>query len=89
MEMNANNANIDAKVQTTLFQYRLMPPSQMLFGRQIHSRLHLLKPLPQTTDAVNDHKKFRKLSIGIRFQCRNYVGSNKWLFGRIKKRLTT
>lgn len=97
LKMNCNKSDIENKLQLILFQYRIMPhaetqssPSQMLFGKQIRSRLDLLLPTNndnRTQTTINDNKNVIQFNIGTRVECRNYVDSVKWLFGTIKKQI--
>lgn len=92
--MDANAANVYEKLCKMLLQYRIAPhattnrsPAELFLGRKLRTRLDLLLPSHEEDGAYmpyqNDSKSFK---IGERVSCRNFVGRDKWRFGRIKDR---
>ncbi|KMQ86353.1 hypothetical protein RF55_14672 [Lasius niger] len=92
--MDANAANVYEKLCKMLLQYRIAPhattnrsPAELFLGRKLRTRLDLLLPSHEEDGAYmpyqNDSRSFK---IGERVSCRNFVGRDKWRFGRIKDR---
>lgn len=80
-----------------LLQYRKMPhsltkqsPSQLMFGREIRSRLDLIKPNGDciVKETIKDNN-VRKFNLGIRVAVRDYVTKYKWMYGKIIEKLGT
>ena len=78
-----------------LMHYRSSPhavtgktPPEMLFGRNIRTRLDLLHPTPEdrTDKGTTDEVKTRQLKIGDLVWSRNYQKEVKWLPGKITKK---
>lgn len=75
-----------------LLQYRKMPhsitkqsPSFLMFGREIKSRLDLLKP-KQSKVITKSDLKCRSFDVGDRVAVRDYVHHDKWIFGEVKEK---
>lgn len=91
--MQATHANTQTNLQQLLMQYRNTPhaitgksPVEMLYSRKLRTRLDLLKPV------VNKHfTQCAPISFmeGERVSARNYIGKEKWLFGRVSERIGT
>jgi hypothetical protein len=87
--------DLQIKLNNILMQYRKTPhpvtgksPSEMVFGRQIRSRIDLLIPKKENKIAFNVGKEVRELEIDQRVICRDYLKKNtKWQFGKIKARI--
>ena len=96
--MSGNSVQI--KLQRFLLNYRTtpqgttgIPPSQLLMGRQLRTRLDLV--IPDLSKHVQDaqsnqkhyhdqHAKCRSFVAGDRVLVRNYSGSPNWLPGTVK-----
>lgn len=86
----------EKKLSNVLLQYRKTPhsstgvsPAYMMFGRDIRSRLDILRPeeitmLPKPQLHIN---KTRELQVGERVACRDNIHEDKWVFGNVKERL--
>lgn len=78
-----------------LFQYRIMPhqgtgvsPSIKMFSRNIRSKLDLLHPRNEQGNLnINLDKKCFSFKREDRVAARNYVGRDKWYFGKIIERI--
>nr|CAH7743181.1 unnamed protein product [Callosobruchus chinensis] len=88
-----NNYNKNLELCKFLLQYRRTPhivtkksPSELMFGRQIRSRLDCLRPESDDNDIYNGYKKIRELEQGTRVAVRDYL-YEKWKFGMINKRI--
>lgn len=64
-------------------------PSELMFGRQIRSRLDFIKLVIQSKTNINRYKVVRNFHKGERVSCRDYTGKQKWRFGRIHAKLGT
>ena len=98
MTMSSNDINL--KVNTFLIRYRNTPhaitgesPSKLFLGRNLRTRLDLLKPdtkqavsNSQMKLALNDDRKLRQFEIGDNVLARDYRAKGKWLPGSIVSR---
>jgi len=92
--MNANTNNVHEKLCKMLLYYRIAPhavtkksPAELFLERKLRTRLDLLFPLQEKDEAlVSYHCDIRSFKVGERVSCRNYIGKNKWEFGRIRNR---
>ena len=98
MTMSSNDINL--KVNTFLIRYRNTPhaitgesPSKLFLGRNLRTRLNLLKPdtkqavsNSQMKLALNDDRKLREFEIGDNVLARDYRAKGKWLPGSIASR---
>ena len=89
------------RISRFLFSYRTTPhsttkctPAELLFGRNLRSRFHLLKPdLAARVEEKQDQQKKahdqgavnRSFEIGEPVYVRNYAQGPKWLAGHIQK----
>lgn len=87
-------AELQQKVNQILFQYRITPlskgksPAELHMGRQLRSKLHLLRPIPRATPPhPSSQITVREFKVGQRVLSRNYVGTEKWKLGTIIERL--
>lgn len=95
--LNPNPQDREKELQKILLQYRKMPhsttrrsPSYLMFNREIKSRLDLIKPIDKHPKEVIDYKfKCRSLNIGDRVAVREYIHTDKWLFGQITDKIGT
>lgn len=93
--LKGNESDRDKQLSNFLLNYRRTPhsvtglsPSFLMFNREIRTRLDLLKPfINQNNSYENTEIQVRNLEIGERVQCRDYIHSDKWVFGRVHKRL--
>jgi transposase InsO family protein len=84
-----------------LLTYRQTPhssthetPSKLFLGRELRSRLHLLKPNIKNTVRSNQEKacemrqekKYRQFEVGERVIARDYRGKDPWVAGNISER---
>jgi hypothetical protein len=87
-----NNNNLEIKLQNILLNYRQTPhattkksPCDLMLGRKMRSRLDLLKP-KKDSNKYNETITVRKLNVGQRVVCREYVSNKtKWMFGKVKE----
>ncbi|XP_055589292.1 uncharacterized protein K02A2.6-like [Uranotaenia lowii] len=91
--MDCNKSDLHSELYNILLSYRKMihpttghSPAQMVFGRQLRSRLDLMIPSDDPKDSVVQGK-VRDLTVGSRVSARNYDHSTIWEFGVIKERL--
>lgn len=92
--LSENPVHLEEKVQQILFQYRVTPlssgksPAELHMGRQLRTKLHLLKPIPQvSTHKPQDTLPVREYKVGSRVLSRNYIGPQKWKLGTVIERL--
>ena len=102
--MKIGKEPVEKKLETFLFTYRSTPhsttgrsPSELLLGRNLRSRLHLLRPDQRTDvdssqyrqrEVYNCHVKSRDFFIGDEVWVRSHVkGKEKWILGKIIKQL--
>ncbi|XP_071579209.1 uncharacterized protein [Temnothorax nylanderi] len=92
--MSTSKELVQLNLQKFLLQYRRTPhtttnksPSELMFGRQIRSRLDFLKPLNLEKSDINSDKLVISLVVGQRVACRDYLSNQKWRFGRVKEKL--
>ena len=92
--------SLDVKLQCFLLNYQTtpqgttgIPPSQLMMGRQIRTRLDQVIPdLTKHIQHVQDsqkhyhdkHTQCRNFALGDRVLVRNYAGSPHWLPGVVK-----
>lgn len=91
--MQTTHANVQVNLQRLLTQYRNTlhaitgkSPAEMLYSCKLRTRLDLLKPV------VNKYSMQCALisfTEEERVSARNYIGKEKWLFGRISERIGT
>lgn len=88
--------DIDREVCKFLLHYRSTPhtittqsPAKLLFGREINTRLDLLKPKSKEEEGrrANRAENGREFAVGTRVETRNYTRDAKWEFGHIKQKL--
>jgi len=60
-------------------------PSQLIYGRQIRSRIDLMLPSNEVHHGGKLHTK--QFSDGDRVRVRDYLSSDKWKFGRVVEKL--
>eukprot|EP00102_Acyrthosiphon_pisum_P016233 XP_008187120.1 PREDICTED: uncharacterized protein K02A2.6-like [Acyrthosiphon pisum] len=91
--LQSERNSIDLELAKLLLQYRKMPhsilnasPSFLMFGREIRSKLDLIKPKEIVRTDIQK-PNIRELAEGQRVGARNYLGKDKWRFGQIKKKL--
>ncbi|XP_018406799.1 PREDICTED: uncharacterized protein K02A2.6-like [Cyphomyrmex costatus] len=92
--MKADTTNVRENLSKMLLQYRIAPhamtkksPAELFLGRKLRTRLDLLFPLPEKEETSSSYSCVNKsFKLDERVSCRNYVGKDKWKFGRIKKR---
>jgi len=91
--MKSECTSIDLELAKLLLQYRKMPhsilnayPSFLMFGREIRSKLDLIKP-KEIVRTVIQQLNIRELAEGKMIGARNYLGKDKWRFGRIIKKI--
>lgn len=84
-EINKNLAQFLLHYRKTPHSVTGVSPSSLMFGREIRSRLDLLKPLENANSNVDF--KVKTFKEGERASVRDYLQNNKWEFGRIQKRL--
>lgn len=86
------SGNMQEKLQDILFYYRVTPladgktPAEHHIGRQLRSKLHMVKPIPNNVKTEQPHVK-RQFEVGQRVLSRHYVGNKKWKLGLVVKRL--
>lgn len=94
--LEEEKGDIHLKVCQILMDYRRLvhpatglSPAMSMFGRQIRSKLDLLKFVPEKPQVQHDfNKKFRSFKVGDRVSVREYIKVNrKWEFGSITKKL--
>nr|CAI5818050.1 unnamed protein product [Callosobruchus analis] len=92
--MKCDNYSKNLELCKFLLQYRRTPhiitgksPSELMFGRQIRSRLDWMKPeINDDHVTYNTGKQIRELELGTRVAVRDYL-YEKWKFGFINKRI--
>jgi hypothetical protein len=91
--MQLERGNLHEKLCSLLFRYRTTPlnsglsPAQLMFGRNLRTKLDLLRPCESDKNEAQQpmfHKYYR---IGERVQSRNYTRSTLWKFGTVVERL--
>ena len=101
--MKITEGSVKTKVSRLLFKYRLTPqsstgvsPSELMFGRRIHSSLDNIQPslerktnhnLERQKKAHNCHGRCREFEVGDRVYAKNYGSGNSWLPGRATRKL--
>lgn len=90
-----NSKNCESDLQDILLQYRITPhsvtgfsPSELMFGRNIQSKLDFMKSRLQKPKSpiYNENKKIREFKYNQRVEAKNYSGNKLWVFGRITER---
>ncbi|XP_017875587.1 uncharacterized protein K02A2.6-like [Ceratina calcarata] len=90
-----NHGDFENDLQDILLQYRITPhtvtgvsPAQLMFKRDIRSKLDLMKPCLRKVkeSSFNENKKIREFKLNQRVEARNYGGNELWLFGRVTER---
>lgn len=92
--MSSTRENLEVNLQRLLITYRITPhssthksPSELIFNKKIRSRLDFILPTKTVqSSCTNESKNVRFLEEGDRVQCRNYIGKEKWKFGRVIQR---
>lgn len=90
--MRTDQANVQVALQQILLQYRNAThsttgksPAELMFARKLRTRLDLLFPTVDeryaNTEAPISFKE------GERVSCRNYIGTDKWMFGKVVERI--
>nr|CAI5840449.1 unnamed protein product [Callosobruchus analis] len=88
--------NISKQLDKFLLHYRVTPhcvtgvsPAFLMFGRDIRTRLDFLKPQNKSLEHTNNNitRNVREFSVGERVECRDYIHSDKWEFGRVTERV--
>ena len=90
--------NLQTKLDRLLYKYRIMPhsttgktPAQMMFGRELRSPFHLLRPGSLSTQERTHEdlrKKTRSLKVGDLVWARNFATNGEiWLAGMVSKKL--
>lgn len=84
--------NISSELPKILMAYRraIHPatgksPSMLMLGRQIKSRLELILPQNEKKQ-VDIEKTIKQFSVGEKVAARDYLGKDKWKFGRVLER---
>ena len=93
--MKTATGDIQITLCKFLMHYRSSPhavtgktPAEVLFSRNIRTRLDLLHPTPddRTDKGATDELKTRQLKVGDLVWSRNYRNNVKWLPGKITKK---
>ena len=95
--------SVETKVSRFLFKYRLTPqsstgisPSELMFGRRLHSLLDNIRPSLERKVNVNQerqkkahdsHASCREFVIGDQVYVKNYGSGNPWLPGKVTNKL--
>nr|CAI5835249.1 unnamed protein product [Callosobruchus analis] len=88
--------NISKQLDKFLLHYRVtqhcitgVSPAFLMFGRDIRTRLDFLKPQIKSLEHTNNNitRNVREFSVGERVECRDYIHSDKWEFGRVTERV--
>lgn len=89
--IRTEKANIQVALQI-LLQYRNAQqattgksPAELMFSRKLRTRLDLLFPTKE--ERRDDTEVSFSFKEGERVSCRNYLGKEKWGFGKVSKRL--
>lgn len=92
-----NDKNIKRNLQKILFHYKLLPhqecgksPAELMFGRNLNSRLNLIFPRAERKNEDNNKSstKIKQFEIGERVAVREYLDKTiKWRFGIIIEKL--
>ncbi|KAI5743861.1 hypothetical protein M8J77_022987 [Diaphorina citri] len=94
-----NEGDIDVQLARLLLQYRKTPqtstnvsPSVLMFGREIRSKLDMIKPnIYAKVDKAGSNSKPvgtpREIALNKRVAVRNYTSKNKWEFGTVMRKL--
>lgn len=92
--MNCNPTNVNLALSKLLLQYRSMShaltnksPAEMFLGRQLYTRLDLIRPTQENTkeNTANQNTTNKSFVNEERVACRNYLGQEKRKFGFVKK----
>ncbi|XP_011876481.1 PREDICTED: uncharacterized protein K02A2.6-like, partial [Vollenhovia emeryi] len=92
--MRSNSSNMHILLQQILMQYRNTShaatgksPAELMFARRLRTRLDLL--LPTEKECIQTESKPVPIvfEVGKRVSCRNYLGHEKWCFGKVKERI--
>lgn len=99
--MKWESGDVNKKIANFLLTYRQTPhtsthetPSKLFLGRDLRSRLHLLKPNLRNTVRVSQeksceirmNKKDRQFEVGERVIAKDYRGKDPWVAGIISER---
>ena len=99
--MKQETSDMNKKIANFLLTYRQTPhssthetPSKLFLGRELRSRLHLLKTNIKNTVRSNQEKacemrqekKYRQFEVGERVIARDYRGKDPWVAGNISER---
>ncbi|XP_065224383.1 uncharacterized protein K02A2.6-like [Planococcus citri] len=80
-------------VSSILRKYRITPlengqtPSQLVFQKDINTRLNLLLPKNANPPSQKSNLKVKTFKLGERVQSRNYTSSSLWKYGVIVEKL--
>jgi RNase H-like domain found in reverse transcriptase/Integrase core domain/Integrase zinc binding domain len=95
--MSDEPGDLYTKLDRLLIQYRKAPnittnqsPSELMFGRQIRTRLDLLKRqlAVEKNEEAGQHEATREFEVGEKVQVRSYRDPRvKWVFGTVFARL--
>ncbi|XP_062554222.1 uncharacterized protein K02A2.6-like [Armigeres subalbatus] len=84
-KMNVELCNILLTYRKTIHPTTGKSPSMMVFNRQIRSRLDLMLPGPIHSERADP--KIRSIPEGGRVAARDFLGHEKWKYGRIVEKL--
>ncbi|XP_046142815.1 uncharacterized protein K02A2.6-like [Osmia bicornis bicornis] len=94
--INTSNSNLQAALQRILMQYRITPhcttgtsPAELMYNRKIRCSLDIMCTKNDEKGQEYDVESVRNFKEGERVSCRNYQCGDKWIFGRILKRIGT
>ncbi|CAB0007910.1 unnamed protein product [Nesidiocoris tenuis] len=91
--MSHDSKSLQDNLQDLLFWYRATPladgesPAQKMLGRNLRTKLDLLKPQDSQPPTVEHPTPPRIYQPGDRVQARNYASNVRWKYGRILRRL--
>lgn len=96
---DTHTVGLDIALQRILTRYRIIPhcttgisPAELMFNRTIRCSFDIMKPIENTpvqrfSDTSCYIKNSNDFREGKRVSCRNYQKGDKWMFGRITKRI--
>ena len=91
---NIEEGNSQFKLHNYLFAYRMTPstvtgctPAKLFLGRDLKSKLDLVKPKLKSHEIAIDKYSKRRFNIGNNVFVRDYVTKNKWVPGIIVRKI--
>ncbi|XP_053990180.1 uncharacterized protein K02A2.6-like [Hylaeus volcanicus] len=92
--IDTQKTNLYVALQRILMQYRITPhcttgisPAELMFNRKIRCTLDIMRPKNNESVEYYNNKSVLNFKKGKRVSCRNYQRGDKWIFGRILKRI--